>query len=168
MPGKIKVAVAGAGYWGKNLVRNFNSLGVLGVICDNQKETLIAFSEKYPQVQGTDSFQSVLEDGSMTAVAIATPAETHYLMVKEALLADKHVFVEKPLALLESEGTQLHELAKEKNKGLFNKDMFVGLKSFPNHTVMRFCRCGNGHGLHRSVFQDRLKRIRKKYFRITP
>ena len=118
MPEKIKIAVAGAGYWGKNLVRNFDSLGVLSVICDNQKETLKAFSEKYPQVQTTDSFQSVLEDGSVTAVAIATPAETHYLMVKETLMADKHVFVEKPLALQESEGTQLHELAKERKKVL--------------------------------------------------
>ena len=118
MADKVKIAVAGAGYWGKNLVRNFDSLGVLGVICDNQKETLKAFSKKYPQVQVTDSFQSVLEDDSVTAVAIATPAETHYRMVKETLLADKHVFVEKPLALQEAEGTQLYGFAEERKKVL--------------------------------------------------
>ncbi len=115
---QVKIAVAGAGYWGKNLVRNFDSLGVLGLICDNQKETLKTFSEKYPHVPITDSFNSVLEDDSVTAVAIATPAETHYQVVKETLLADKHVFVEKPLALQEAEGIQLHELAKDRKKVL--------------------------------------------------
>jgi len=115
---QIKIAVAGAGYWGKNLVRNFDSLGVLGHICDNQKETLETFSEKYPHVPITDSFSSVLEDDSVKAVAIATPAETHYQVVKETLLADKHVFVEKPLALRETEGIQLHELAKDRKKVL--------------------------------------------------
>ena len=115
---QVKIAVAGAGYWGKNLVRNFDSLGVLGLICDNQKETLETFSEKYPHVPITDSFTSLLEDDSVTAVAIATPAETHYQVVKEALLADKHVFVEKPLALREAEGIQLHELAKDRKKVL--------------------------------------------------
>jgi len=115
---QVKIAVAGAGYWGKNLVRNFDSLGVLGLICDNQKETLDNFSEQYPHVPVTDSFQSLLKDDSVTAVAIATPAETHYQVVKEALLADKHVFVEKPLALKEEEGIQIHELAKDRKKVL--------------------------------------------------
>lgn len=115
---QIKIAVTGAGYWGKNLVRNFNALEVLGLICDNQKGTLDHFSEQYPHVPVTDSFNSVLEDDSVTAVAIATPAETHYQVVKKALLAGKHVFVEKPLALLEAEGIQLHELAKDRKKVL--------------------------------------------------
>ena len=118
MTKKPKIAIAGAGYWGKNLVRNFDSLGVLDSICDNREKTLEMFSEKYPHVKVTDSFQSVLEDDSVTAVAIATPAETHYRMVKESLSADKHVFVEKPLALHEAEGIELHELAKERKKVL--------------------------------------------------
>ena len=115
---QIKIAVAGAGYWGKNLVRNFNALEVLGLICDNQKGTLDHFSEQYPHVPVTNSLKSVLEDDSVTAVAIATPAETHFPVVKKALLADKHVFVEKPLALQETEGIQLHELAKDRKKVL--------------------------------------------------
>ena len=118
MAKKLKIAMAGAGYWGKNLVRNFDSLGVLGVICDSRKDTLQAFSEKYPKVKVTDSFQSVLKDDSVTGVAIATPAETHYRVVKAALLADKHVFVEKPLALREGEGIELNELAKARKRVL--------------------------------------------------
>jgi UDP-2-acetamido-3-amino-2,3-dideoxy-glucuronate N-acetyltransferase len=115
---QVKVAVVGAGYWGKNLVRNFEGIGVLGTICDSQKETLDMFSERYPEVPVTSSFRSVLEDASVTAVAIATPAETHYQVVKEALASDKHVFVEKPLALTIDEGVQLHELADERKKVL--------------------------------------------------
>ena len=114
----MKIAVVGAGYWGKNLVRNFHSLGVLGVICDTQKKTLEAFPEHYPDVPVKDSFQSVLEDSSVIGVAIATPAETHYRMVRDALSADKHVFVEKPLALKEEEGMQLNELAEQQGKVL--------------------------------------------------
>jgi UDP-2-acetamido-3-amino-2,3-dideoxy-glucuronate N-acetyltransferase len=118
MSGNVKIAVVGAGYWGKNLVRNFANLGVLRVICDSRMESLKAFSESYPDVLLSDSFQSVLEDGSVAGVAIATPAESHYRMVWDALQADKHVFVEKPLALREDEGVELHELAKERKKVL--------------------------------------------------
>jgi UDP-2-acetamido-3-amino-2,3-dideoxy-glucuronate N-acetyltransferase len=63
-----------------------------------------------------DSFQGVLDDSSIEAVCIASPAEMHYAMVKESLLADKHVFVEKPLALQEGEGVELHELAEKKKR----------------------------------------------------
>ncbi len=112
------IAVIGAGYWGKNLVRNFDALGVLGIICDNRKEIQESFSDRYPGVVIADSFRSVLEDTSVIGVAIATPAESHYGMVREALLAGKHVFVEKPLALTEDEGTRLNELAEGREKVL--------------------------------------------------
>ncbi len=60
MDNHIKVAVIGAGYWGKNLIRNFDSLGVLGAICDNRKEPLEEFGGAYPHAYTTDSFQSIL------------------------------------------------------------------------------------------------------------
>jgi UDP-2-acetamido-3-amino-2,3-dideoxy-glucuronate N-acetyltransferase len=113
MENNIKVAVIGAGYWGKNLVRNFDTLGVLAGICDTQTETLTKFSNQYPGCTMTDSFSAILEDASVQALAIASPAELHYKMVKEGLLAGKHVYVEKPLALHEEEGIELHELAKK-------------------------------------------------------
>jgi len=112
------VAVIGAGYWGKNLVRNFESLGSLGAICDTHEGTLEAFSKSYPAVQILDSFESILQDDSLKALAIATPATTHYTMVRQSLLADKHVFVEKPIALREQEGMELHELAATRGKVL--------------------------------------------------
>ena len=114
----MKVAVIGAGYWGKNLVRNFDSLGVLGAICDSREQTLKEFEKNYPRALTTDSFPSILDNTSIDAIAIASPAETHYRMVKEGLVADKHVFVEKPLALHEEEGIVLSELAGERKKSL--------------------------------------------------
>ena len=116
MENRLKVAVVGAGYWGKNLVRNFEALGVLDAICDSRKDTLDGISKQYPNCRMMDSFQAVLDDSSIEAVCIASPAEMHYTMVKESLLADKHVFVEKPLALQEGEGVELHELAEKKKR----------------------------------------------------
>ena len=112
----MKIAVIGAGYWGKNLVRNFDALGALATVCENNRETLEAIAKAYPQADKSDSFEAVLNDPSIEALAIASPAEMHYKMVKQGLLADKHVFVEKPLALHEEEGIELHELAGERKK----------------------------------------------------
>ncbi|MDY7037869.1 MAG: Gfo/Idh/MocA family oxidoreductase [Thermodesulfobacteriota bacterium] len=112
----MKIAVIGAGYWGKNLIRNFDSLGVLGVICDKNRGTLEECGKVYPHIDRTDSFQSVLNDPSIEALAVASPAEMHYRMVKECLLAEKHVLVEKPLALHEEEGIEVNELAVERKK----------------------------------------------------
>ena len=116
MSEQIQIAVAGAGYWGKNLVRNFASIGVLSAICDSRREILEVFEAQYPHVRMTDSYQSILDDDDVTGVAIATPAEKHFPMVKEAISAGKHVLVEKPLALREEEGIRLHELAKKGKK----------------------------------------------------
>ena len=98
------VAVIGSGYWGKNLVRNFSSLGALSVVCDSHTETLRTLGEQYPQCRTVTSYAEVLRDDGIQAVAIATPAETHGIMVREALLAGKDVFVEKPLCLSVDQG----------------------------------------------------------------
>ncbi|MBN2124858.1 MAG: Gfo/Idh/MocA family oxidoreductase, partial [Deltaproteobacteria bacterium] len=118
MKSKANVAVIGAGYWGKNLIRNFDALGVLAAICDTRRETLEEFAGTYSHVRMQDSLTSILEDPSIEAIAIASPAEMHYQMVKEGLLADKHVFVEKPLALHDQEGVRLHKLARERGRVL--------------------------------------------------
>lgn len=107
----INVAVVGSGYWGKNLVRNFNGLNSLHTICDNNPETLRCFQEKYPDKNFQTSFESVLLNPEIDAVVIATPAEAHFNMAKKALLAGKHVFVEKPLALVVSDAEELQQLA---------------------------------------------------------
>lgn len=113
-----KIAVIGSGYWGKNLVRNFHELGVLHTICDSNSSTLSTFKEKYSEVEVQCSFQRVLQNPAIDAVVIATPAETHFEMAKMTLLANKHVFVEKPLALLVSEAEELQQLAVRQNMKL--------------------------------------------------
>lgn len=111
------IAVVGGGYWGKNLVRNFHQIGSLGMVCDADAERLASFREQYG-VKTTLSFLDVLSDPSIKGIALATPAERHADMVREALLAGKDVFVEKPLALDSADGEALVKLAKEKNRVL--------------------------------------------------
>ncbi|MDP8240569.1 MAG: Gfo/Idh/MocA family oxidoreductase [Candidatus Hatepunaea meridiana] len=112
----IRIAVIGMGYWGKNLVRNFHEIGVLKVICDSEASRRTIIEEKYPGVEFNQDFQSVLEDDSIQAVVIATPAVMHYVMVKQALEAGKDVFVEKPLALELAKGEELVSLAARRQR----------------------------------------------------
>jgi UDP-2-acetamido-3-amino-2,3-dideoxy-glucuronate N-acetyltransferase len=107
------VAVIGSGYWGKNLVRNFHQLGALKLICDKNEVLLDQFKEQYPDVKMCLALSDVLTREEIQGVVIATPAETHFAFVREALLAGKHVFVEKPLALTEEDGQQLVGLAEQ-------------------------------------------------------
>ena len=113
----IKIAVVGSGYWGKNLVRNFHELGALFAICDKDPKVLANFKKMYQGISTIEDIDHLLDNSSMEvdAVAICTPAATHYDLAKRCLLAGKHVFVEKPLALTEEEGRDLIQIA-EKNK----------------------------------------------------
>ncbi|MBF0612078.1 MAG: Gfo/Idh/MocA family oxidoreductase [Magnetococcales bacterium] len=112
--GNGKVAVIGAGYWGKNLIRNFSQLGALGCIVDSSPVIQERMTQEYPGVKLTASFSDVLGDADIRGVAIATPAETHGVLVREAILAGKDVYVEKPLCLSESEGKDLIRLAEDR------------------------------------------------------
>ena len=105
------VACLGAGYWGKNLVRNFHSLDALASICEPDRNRSAEMAALYPAVALTDSVDQVLADPRIAAVAIATPAETHADLVRRALLAGKDVFVEKPLCLSTDQGRKLLALA---------------------------------------------------------
>ncbi len=104
------VAVAGCGYWGKNLVRNFHELGSLRAICDVDESRLHTQASMY-RVEKSGSFGKLLSDPGIQAVAIATPAALHFQLAKQAMLAGKDVFVEKPLALRVEEGEELVEIA---------------------------------------------------------
>jgi len=112
MAKNLKIAHVGAGYWGKNLVRNLHDLGCLELICDSNAETLQTFKKAYPDVRVTEDFDAVLADDAISAVTLATPAVTHFELVRAALQAGKDVFVEKPLALQPAEGEELVELAR--------------------------------------------------------
>ena len=114
----VGVAVIGSGYWGKNLVRNFYKIGALKLICDKNEEVLASFMSQYQNVATCVAISDVLARPDIDAVVIATPAETHYTLAMEALLAGKHVFVEKPLVLHEDEGEKLIAAASERKRVL--------------------------------------------------
>jgi len=113
----MSIAVIGCGYWGKNLVRNFNELGELQMICDATLGGRTLAEELAPNAEIVSDFQQVLMS-DVQGVAIATPAETHYSLVAQAIQAGKDVFVEKPLALTYEEGAHLVELAKHHERML--------------------------------------------------
>jgi UDP-2-acetamido-3-amino-2,3-dideoxy-glucuronate N-acetyltransferase len=113
-----QVAVIGCGYWGKNLIRNFHNLGVLKLICDKNETALDDFRSQYANVETCIALTDVLTRNDIAGVVISSPAETHFSIARESLLADKNVFVEKPLTLHEEEGQELIALAEERKKVL--------------------------------------------------
>ena len=115
-PKNPAVAVIGCGYWGKNLVRNFHSLKALKLVCDKDEASLLQMKQQYNSIETCLAISDVLSREDINAVVLATSAETHFNLAREAILANKDVFVEKPLALKEDEGEELIRLAKQKNK----------------------------------------------------
>ena len=115
MKKKKFLALIGYGYWGKNLARDFNSLGVLKAVSDVNHKTQSEVKLISENILFKRNYKDLLKDSDITSVAIATPAKSHYHIVKECLIAKKNVFVEKPLCLNYSDGKKLVTLAK-KNK----------------------------------------------------
>ncbi|MEW5821753.1 MAG: Gfo/Idh/MocA family oxidoreductase [Cyanobacteriota bacterium] len=110
-----RVAVIGCGLWGKNLVRNFNNLQVLEAICDTDIDRIKLLTKEYREVKVYHNLDDVLSDPEVTAVAIATPSDTHYQIAMKCLKAYKHVYVEKPIATTSNEAIELNEEA-DKNR----------------------------------------------------
>ncbi len=117
-PGKarVRVTVVGVGYWGKNLVRNFHELGALEALCDADPSAEATCRSRYEGVKFESDYTKLLSDPSVDAVALATPAVTHYEMAKAALEAGKDVLVEKPLAIDVKHGEELVKLAEAKGR----------------------------------------------------
>jgi predicted dehydrogenase len=113
-----KVALAGLGYWGPNLARNFDDLAELAWICDASPEALERFTARYPRARATTDFGELLADDSLDAVVVATPAVTHYELAKRALEAGKHVLVEKPPAMNAAEAEDLVSTAERADRVL--------------------------------------------------
>jgi predicted dehydrogenase len=111
----IKVGLAGLGYWGPNLARNFDDLADLAWLCDLNGDLLDRYGARYPNAAKTDRFDDLLEDTSVHAIVIATPVPTHAELARRALSAGKHVFVEKPPALSGTEADELVALAEERD-----------------------------------------------------
>lgn len=135
----MNVAVVGAGYWGKNLIRNFYKASNLVGICDNNQILAEQIALQY-QVKNL-SWQQILLSREIDAVVIANN-RSHYQFTKEALLANKHVFVEKPLAPTVEQAEDLCSLAVQFNKKLMVGHLlhyhpaFIELKNMCNNQVV--------------------------------
>ena len=116
----IGLAIAGAGYWGPNLVRTALATPALRLdwLCDLDVERARTVLGAYTMVRPTDSYDAVLSDPDVAAVAIATPAATHFDLIRSALEAGKHVLVEKPLTAAVAEAEKLTALARESGLAL--------------------------------------------------
>ncbi len=114
----MKIAILGYGYWGPNLVRNFNNAKDCEVswVFDMSEQQLIKVINSHPNIKTTKLLDDVLNDPETIAVAIATPVFTHFKLAKKALLAGKHVLIEKPMTSSVAEANELIALAKEQGK----------------------------------------------------
>ena len=112
----MKIGIIGAGNWGINLVRNFcKILGTNNVtVCDLEKKNLSLIESEHPGIKTTTlNPDKIIDNEEIKSVIITTPAESHYTFTKKSLLAGKHVFVEKPLALEIEEAKELVDIAEE-------------------------------------------------------
>lgn len=112
----MKIAVIGAGYWGKNLIRNFSELGALSGIVEDDPKRLEEYSAQYPNVEGFENVEEIWGRDDYKGVVVATPAESHYSIARQALNAGKDVYVEKPLALNVDDAESLRDLARQQDR----------------------------------------------------
>ena len=108
------VAVTGCGIWGRNIVRNFYNLGALHTVCDIDDENLKMVEAQYDGTHTTKDFSEILNNPDIKAICVVTPSHTHFKLVKMALEAGKHVYVEKPISTVAQEARKLKDLAEEK------------------------------------------------------
>ncbi len=123
----LNIGIVGCGYWGPNLIRNFNSLSDCNVkwLCDVDVGRLARMKTLYHHVETTTKFEEVVKDDGIDAVAIATPVRFHFDMAKATLLAGKHTFVEKPMACSSQECEELIALAQKQNLTLMVGHTYV-------------------------------------------
>lgn len=123
----INFGLIGYGYWGPNFARDINEAknGHLKYCADLSEINLKKIKEKYPQVIATSDYHDILRDRDIDAVVVATPTKTHYQIVKEAILAKKHVFVEKPMCYKVEEAEELVALAQANGVKLMVGHIFL-------------------------------------------
>ena len=113
---KRNIAVFGCGYWGQNLVRNFEALGALAMVCDPAESGRTRARELSAQAEVVADFEKVIADPAVEGIALATPAETHRPLAIQAMRAGKDVFVEKPMALTYQQGIEMEEAAEKSGR----------------------------------------------------
>lgn len=123
----IRAALVGCGHWGSNYLRilQFMEEAQIVSVCDREEAPLEKVRKQYPRLHITREFSFLLEDSKIDAVIIATPASTHYELVKQSLESGKHVLVEKPLALSVAEAQALVRLAQDQKRILMVGHTFL-------------------------------------------
>ncbi len=138
----IQLGLVGYGYWGVNLLRNFMNTpdATVRTVCDPRPERLSAARRSYPAVGVTDTYADLLADSRIDAVVLATPVSAHYPLAKQALLAGRHVLVEKPFTASVAEADELIELAARHNRVLMVDHTFLYTGSVEKIKVL--CEAG--------------------------
>ena len=111
----------GCGRWGKNYVRVLGELDRAArvvEIYDQDPTTAEGVRERFPLISVATELDHMLENPTIDAVVIATPATTHAGLAARALRAGKHVMVEKPLATVLDDAVEVHKLALERERTL--------------------------------------------------
>jgi len=123
----IRIAILGAGHWGPNLIRNFHTHDESEVswVVDRDPARRELVQSRYPDVRVEGDHAAALADSAVDAVVVATPTVTHHVIAKAALLAGKHVLVEKPMATDARDAEELCQLAEERNLVLMVGQVFL-------------------------------------------
>jgi len=113
----IRIGVIGYGYWGPNVVRNFNTIegSTVASVCDTNPEMLAKAKKAFPHLEVTSDLNAFMTSPRIDAVAVVTPVRTHFDLARKALLQGKHVFVEKPFTQTVAQAEELIELGERKN-----------------------------------------------------
>ncbi len=122
----IHIGVVGCGYWGPNLIRNFESLPNVSVkmACDRDPKRLEHIKQRY-HINTHSDFEKIINDPSIHAVAIATPVSSHYDLAQKSLVAGKHAFIEKPMTRTVQQGLELINIARQKKRVLMVGHTFI-------------------------------------------
>ncbi|MEY4134124.1 MAG: hypothetical protein RL386_474 [Bacteroidota bacterium] len=123
----LNLGIIGYGYWGTNLVRNFNNHPKCRVakVADMRQDRRALLGKNYPAIQAVQLAEEIIEDPGIDAVVVATPVYSHYALAKAALLSGKHVLIEKPMAASSAEAEELIEIASRKHLTLMVDHTFL-------------------------------------------
>ena len=123
---ELNFGMIGIGNWGKNLVRDFSKYGnILKCTSNGNSQNIKWIKKNYPTIEYVSNQKEIFNDDKINTIVISTPIKSHYSLIKKALLAKKHVFVEKPLCTNSSDANELIQIAKKNNLLLFVGHIFL-------------------------------------------
>jgi predicted dehydrogenase len=151
---KIRVAVIGLGYWGPNLLRNFLTIPNAEIVygCDINSVSFKKLARLYPSVKFITDYKKIIKDESIDLITIATPLSTHYKLAREALIAKKHVLLEKPMTKTSKEAKELIGLAR-----INKKTLMVGYTFVYSESVKKIKKLIDEKALGRIYYYDSVR-----------